>query len=186
MDTVTYLPGLRSAGFALLAVVIIFMIPCFFGSLFPQDAAAPNAAGAVGRDRDYCVGWTAQAVIFPVAYLATALIFGYLAAQLPGPWPCWLAIGLLSCVSWGVCSGCRSVCIAWSWAPTPQNCCAPSTPTHRWRWGATPGLLAPHALLPGCHRAAGRGAGAAACCRCWGGSWLLWQPKHGARAAGPA
>lgn len=40
------------------------------------------------------IGWTAQAIIFPVAYLATALIFGYTAAPLlPEPWPRWLAIG---------------------------------------------------------------------------------------------
>ena len=93
MDTVTYLPGLRSAGFALLAVVIIFMIGAFSAAYFrkmPLPQTPLEQLAAIADDR---VGWTAQAVIFPVAYLATVLIFGYLAAQLPGPWPRWLAIG---------------------------------------------------------------------------------------------
>ncbi|MBP8293601.1 MAG: hypothetical protein KAX65_12570 [Caldilineaceae bacterium] len=105
MDTVTYLPGLRSAGFALLAVVIIFMIGAFSAAYFrkmPLPQTPLEQLAAIADDR---VGWTAQAVIFPVAYLATVLIFGYLAAQLPGPWPRWLAIGatilcVAGCLLW--------------------------------------------------------------------------------------
>ena len=41
------------------------------------------------------------------------------------------------------CSGCRSACIAWTWAPTLQNCSAPSTPAHRWKWVATRGSFGP-------------------------------------------
>lgn len=80
-------------GYALLATVLLFMIGAFSADYFrrwPLPAGPLEQLTAIANDP---VGWTAQAIIFPVAFLATALIFGLLAAQLPGPWPRWLAIG---------------------------------------------------------------------------------------------
>jgi hypothetical protein len=100
MDTVAHLSGLRGAGFALLAVIIIFMVGAFSAAYFRKMPLAQTPMEQLTAIADDRVGWTAQAIIFPVAYLATALIFGYIAAQLPGPWPRWLAIGAtLLCVA---------------------------------------------------------------------------------------
>ena len=93
METTTQLENLRTAGTALLTTTILFMIGAFSAAYFrkmPLPQTPLEQLTAIAGDR---IGWTAQAIIFPVAFLATVLVFGYIAAQLPGPWPRWLAIG---------------------------------------------------------------------------------------------
>lgn len=93
MAATTQLEPLRTAGIALLATTILFMIGAFAAAYFrkmPLPQTPLEQLTAIADDR---VGWTAQAIIFPVAYLATVLVFGHIAVQLPGPWPRGLAIG---------------------------------------------------------------------------------------------
>lgn len=93
MDAITRGDDLCTAGFALLAVAVLFMVGAFSAAYFrkmPLPQTPLEQLTAIVEDR---IGWTAQAIIFPVAMLATALIFGYAAAQAPMSWPRWLAIG---------------------------------------------------------------------------------------------
>ena len=93
MGTPSPVLAFRPAGIALLVTVLLFMIGAFSAAYFrrwPLPADPLERLTAIANDP---LGWTAQAIIFPVAFLATALIFGVLAARLPGPWPRWLAIG---------------------------------------------------------------------------------------------
>jgi hypothetical protein len=99
------LANFRPAGIALLAVVVLFMIGAFSAAYFrkmPLPQTPLEQMTAIADDR---IGWTAQAIIFPVVFLATALIFGYMAMQLPGPGPRWLAIAatifvVAGCLFW--------------------------------------------------------------------------------------
>ena len=105
MATTTQLEHLNIAGIALLATTILFMIGAFAAAYFrkmPLPQTPLEQLTAIAGDR---IGWTAQAIIFPVAYLATALIFGYIGAQLQGPESRWLAIGatilcVAGCLLW--------------------------------------------------------------------------------------
>jgi hypothetical protein len=93
MDTPSPVLDFRQAGIALLATVVIFMIGAWSAAYFrrwPLPADPLEKLTIIANDR---LGWTAQAVLFPIAFLATAVIFGGIAARLPGPWPRWLAIG---------------------------------------------------------------------------------------------
>ena len=77
----------------MLATVVIFMIGAWSTAYFrrwPLPADPLDKLTVIANDR---LGWTAQAIIFPVAFLTTAVIFGVIAARLPGPGPRWLAIG---------------------------------------------------------------------------------------------
>ena len=56
---------------------------------WPLPSTSLEQLTAIANDR---AGWTAQAILFPVCFLAVALIFGWMAARLPGPWPRWLAV----------------------------------------------------------------------------------------------
>jgi len=92
METSNPLHTFRTAGIALLVIVVVFMIGAFSAAYFrkmPIPTDPLEKLTLIANDR---VGWTAQGVIFPVALLATAAIFGIIAARLPGPWPRWLAI----------------------------------------------------------------------------------------------
>jgi len=93
MDTIAHLSGLRAAGMALLAVVILFMIGAFSAAYFRTMPLPTEPLEQLTRIADDRIGWTAQAIIFPVAFFATAIIFGMMAAGLPGSGPRWLAIG---------------------------------------------------------------------------------------------
>jgi len=93
MDIITHLSGLRAAGMALLAVVILFMIGAFSAAYFRTMPLPTDPLDQLTRIADDRIGWTAQAIIFPVAFLATTIIFGMMAASLPGAGPRWLAIG---------------------------------------------------------------------------------------------
>jgi hypothetical protein len=93
MDTINQLPNFRPLGIALLITVIVFMVGAWSAAYFrqwPLPSAPLEKLTLIANDR---VGWAAQAIIFPVAFLATAVIFGIIAAQLPDPTPRWLAIG---------------------------------------------------------------------------------------------
>lgn len=82
----------RALGVALLITVILFMIGAFSAAYFrqwPLPSTPLEKLTLIANDR---VGWTAQAIIFPVAYLGTAVIFALIAAQLPNAGPRWLAV----------------------------------------------------------------------------------------------
>ncbi|GIK76148.1 MAG: hypothetical protein BroJett021_51360 [Chloroflexota bacterium] len=74
---------------ALLAVVIVSMIGAFSAAYFRQ-APLPidplQQLTLIANDR---IGWTAQAIIFPLAFLITAILFGVIAARLPDAAPRW-------------------------------------------------------------------------------------------------
>lgn len=93
MDAPMELPSFRSAGIALLAVSILFMIGASTAAYFrrfPLPTAPLDQLTLIANDR---IGWSAQAIIFPICFLAVAIIFGWMATQLPGQWPRRLAIG---------------------------------------------------------------------------------------------
>ncbi|MCB0003285.1 MAG: hypothetical protein KDH86_12120 [Anaerolineae bacterium] len=82
----------RTAGIALLAVCILFMIGASVAAYFrrfPIPTDPLEQLTLIANDR---AGWTAQAVIFPVCFLAFTIIFGWMAAQLPAGSARWLAI----------------------------------------------------------------------------------------------
>ncbi|MBK9055188.1 MAG: hypothetical protein IPL78_31120 [Chloroflexi bacterium] len=82
----------RSIGIALLATVIIFMVGAFAAAYFrqwPLPSTPLEKLTLIANDR---VGWTTQAILFPLAFLATTILFGVITGRLPGPGPRWLAI----------------------------------------------------------------------------------------------
>ncbi|MCL4869053.1 MAG: hypothetical protein KJ063_08800 [Anaerolineae bacterium] len=91
MDTINQLPNFRPMGITLLVTAIVFMIGAFSTAYFkwPLPTDPLEKLTRIANDR---VGWTAQAIIFPVAFLATAVLFALITAQLPGPGPRWLAV----------------------------------------------------------------------------------------------
>lgn len=92
MDTVTNFSGLRGVGVALLVVVIVFMIGAFSAAYFRQAPLPTDPLQQLTLIANDRIGWTGQAIIFPVAFLVTAILFGVIASGLPGPGPRWLAI----------------------------------------------------------------------------------------------
>jgi len=92
MNTVNQLSNFRPLGIALLITVIIFMIGASSAAYFrqwPLPSTPLEKLTLIANDR---VGWTAQAVLFPVVYLGTAVIFALITAQLSAPGPRWLAV----------------------------------------------------------------------------------------------
>lgn len=84
--------SLRTAGIALLATCILFMIGASVAAYFrrfPLPTDPLDQLTLIAHDR---AGWTAQAIIFPVCFLAVTVIFGWIAARLPAGLPRWLAI----------------------------------------------------------------------------------------------
>lgn len=81
----------RGTGVVLLATVIVFLIGAFVAAYFrampPSDPR--QQLTLIANDP---IGWPAQAIIFPLAFLATAIIFGSIALRLPEGWPRWLAL----------------------------------------------------------------------------------------------
>jgi hypothetical protein len=93
MDTVNQLSNFRPLGIALLATVIIFLVGAWSAAYFrqwPLPGTPLEKLTLIANDR---VGWTAQAILFPVAFLATAVLSGLITVNLPGGWPRWLAAG---------------------------------------------------------------------------------------------
>lgn len=90
MDNINQLFGFRSLGTALLVTVIVFMVGAFAADYFrlPIPTEPLEKLQRIANDR---TGWTAQAIIFPVAFLATAVLFALIAAKLPHSR--WLAVG---------------------------------------------------------------------------------------------
>ena len=82
----------RGTGIVLLATVIVFQIGAFSASYFrampPSDPR--QQLTLIANDP---IGWPAQAIIFPIALLATSILFGYIALRLSVWWPRWLGIG---------------------------------------------------------------------------------------------
>lgn len=92
METVNQPSNFRPLGIAQLVTVIVFMVGAWSAAYFrqwPLPATPLEQLTAIANDR---LGWTVQAIIFPVAFLATAVIFGLITTKLPGGWPRWLAI----------------------------------------------------------------------------------------------
>jgi hypothetical protein len=92
MDTVTNFSGLRDVGIALLAVVVVFMIGAFSAAYFRQTPLPTDPLQQLTLIANDRIGWTVQAIIFPLAFLATAILFGVMAARLPDAAPRWLAM----------------------------------------------------------------------------------------------
>lgn len=82
MDNINPLFGFRSLGTALLVTVIVFMVGAFTADYFrlPIPTEPLEKLQRIANDR---FGWTAQAIIFPVMYLAAAVLFALIAAKLP-------------------------------------------------------------------------------------------------------
>jgi hypothetical protein len=89
--TQTVTSNLRPFGLALLVTIIVFMIGAFSAAYFrlPLPTTPLEQLQRIANDR---LGWTAQAIIFPVSFLAITIIFGHLTTKMPGGWPCWLAV----------------------------------------------------------------------------------------------
>ena len=83
---------MRSLGIELLVVVIFFLIGAFAAAYFRKwpHSSPQESLQLIANDR---LGWTAQAIMFPLAFLATAVLFLLLARQLPETWPRWLGMG---------------------------------------------------------------------------------------------
>ncbi len=92
MSTVSQEQGWHSVGIALLVTCVLFMIGAFAAAYFrrfPLPSDPLDQLTLIANDR---TGWTAQAVIFPVCFLAVTVIFGWMAARLPAGGPRWLAL----------------------------------------------------------------------------------------------
>jgi hypothetical protein len=93
MDSINQLPNFRPLGIALLVTVILFLVGAWSAAYFrqwPLPSTPLEKLTAIANDR---VGWTAQAIIFPLSFLGTAVIFGLITTKLPDGWPRWLALG---------------------------------------------------------------------------------------------
>lgn len=82
MNPTSELFNFRTAGTALLVAAIVFMIGAFVADYFrlPIPTQPLEKLQRIANDR---AGWTAQAILFPVVYLATAVLFALIAAKLP-------------------------------------------------------------------------------------------------------
>ncbi len=82
MNPTSELLHFRTAGIALLVATIVFMVGAFVADYFhlPIPTEPLEKLQRIANDR---AGWTAQAIIFPVVYLATAVIFALIATKLP-------------------------------------------------------------------------------------------------------
>ena len=92
MTSTEQLISLRPAGFALLAISILFMIgagAAAYFRRFPLPSDPLEQLTLIANDR---LGWSAQAIIFPICFVAVAVVFGWMAMQLPAGWPRWLAV----------------------------------------------------------------------------------------------
>ncbi len=92
METIQTPEWTRSTGIALLVTTIVFLLGAFSAAYFrrwPLPSTPLDQLTVIADDR---LGWTAQAVIFPVAFVATAGIFGFMAGRLSAPLPRWLGI----------------------------------------------------------------------------------------------
>ena len=89
--TQTVSNSLRPFGLALLITIVVFMIGAFSAAYFrlPLPTTPLEQLQRIANDR---LGWTAQAIIFPVSFLAITIIFGQMATKLPAGWPRWVAV----------------------------------------------------------------------------------------------
>lgn len=92
MDAIQNSAWVRTSGIVLLATVIVFQIGAFSASYFRAMPSSDPRQQLTLIANDP-IGWPAQAIIFPIALLATSILFGYIALRLPEPWPRWLALG---------------------------------------------------------------------------------------------
>ncbi len=83
---------MHTLGIILLMLVILFMIGAGAAAYFRTwpHSGPEEQLRLIATDR---LGWTAQAVIFPLVFVATALLFFALAQRLPAGGPRWLGWG---------------------------------------------------------------------------------------------
>jgi hypothetical protein len=101
MTVANQIEGWRSLGLALLGVVVVFMIGAFAAAYFrpPIPTEPLEKLERIANDR---TGWTIQAILFPVAYLGTAVVFGLIAARIPDSGSRWPAIGATILITAGL------------------------------------------------------------------------------------
>lgn len=88
-------------GYALLAAVILFLIGANSAAYFrqmPMPLTPLEKLTLIAKDR---IGWSAQAILFPIVYLATTVVFGMIALRLSGSLPRWLGTGATICIAAG-------------------------------------------------------------------------------------
>ncbi|MBE2222121.1 MAG: hypothetical protein IAF02_11300 [Anaerolineae bacterium] len=93
METANTFISWRWIGVTLMVTVVIFMIGAGSAAYFrqwPLPSDPLDQLTAIANDR---IGWPLQAILFPVAYLVTAVLFAIIAVHLPGSAPRWLAVG---------------------------------------------------------------------------------------------
>jgi hypothetical protein len=66
MDATNQLPSLRAAGIALLATCILFMVGASVAAYFRRFPLPTDPLAQLTLIADDRIGWTAQAIIFPV------------------------------------------------------------------------------------------------------------------------
>lgn len=92
---------MRTLEIDLFIVVIFFLVGAFVAAYFRKwpHSSPLEQLTLIANDR---WGWTAQAIMFPLAFLATAVLFLLLALQLPETWPRWLGLiaAALFAVGW--------------------------------------------------------------------------------------
>lgn len=92
MDTANQLSNFRPFGIALLVTVIVFMIGASSAAYFRQWPLPSTPLEKLTLIANNRMGWTAQAILFPVAYLGTAVLFALITAKLSTSVPHWLAV----------------------------------------------------------------------------------------------
>lgn len=71
-----------------MVATIVFMVGAYVADYFrlPIPTDSLEKLQRIANDR---LGWTEQAIIFPVSFLAITIVFGQMTTKLPAGWPRW-------------------------------------------------------------------------------------------------
>lgn len=90
--------SIRGLGWALLSSVLLLLFAASIAKFFRYRPSDPlEQLTLIATDP---FGWPTQAILFPIAHLATTIVFGLPAAQLPAGLPRWL--GIAAAVLFGI------------------------------------------------------------------------------------